>query len=501
MNNRKKEIVLAVLVFIAAILLALNTTRYFFRIDMTENKSFTISNTTKEYIRSIPEEVNITYYISDKIRTIAPAASQIEDLLFEYAANSRKHVVVNSLDPAKHNMEGYVKNLGVTAQQVEIYDRNERAYSTVYSGIIIQYLDKTEAIGFILDAANLEYEVTSRIQKLVEGKSMKIGLLSGHESNTVDFYYSFLQGDLSQNSEVQVFEWGQEIPSDISVLFVLGNKDISEGDLLPVDEYMMAGGKVIFCVDGVDVNMVDNLKATKLETNPCLEMLKKWGITVNNDLVLDRYCKKITLKGTLPLNYPQWLSINNKFVSKDNPVMAGFMGMDLLWASSIDIQPVEGLGYEQLMASTDDSWILTDYVSLSPFESYTTFNIASETKGSHPLGFMVSGKFHSAFTDKTSEDTKIIVVADADFLSNLIEYSESPSNLIFAENAVQYMSNDSFMGIKTRSMRDMRLNKISDIRTKIRAILMVYAVNIFIIPLGIIIYGVVRYFRRKRKDA
>ena len=72
---------------------------------------------------------------------------------------------------------------------------------------------------------------------------------------------------------------------------------------------------------------------------------------------------------------------------------------------------------------------------------------------------------------------------------------------MFAENLLQWLDNDRFMNIKTRSVRDIRLNKITDLSSKVRAILAVYLVNIFIIPAGIIIYGIVRYIRRKRKDA
>ena len=57
------------------------------------------------------------------------------------------------------------------------------------------------------------------------------------------------------------------------------------------------------------------------------------------------------------------------------------------------------------------------------------------------------------------------------------------------------------MNIKTRSVRDIRLNKITGLSTKVRAILAVYLVNILIIPVGIVTYGIVRYIRRKRKDA
>jgi ABC-type uncharacterized transport system involved in gliding motility auxiliary subunit len=501
MNNRTKELITAVLVFIAAILLALNTTRYFGRIDMTETKEFTISDTTKAYIKTIPEQVNITYFISDKVRNIAPAAGQIEDLLFEYAANSRGHISTSSVDPSKSVMEAYAKKMGITAQQVEIYDRNELAYSTVFSGILIQYLDKTVAIPFILDPSNLEYEVSSKIQKLVENVTTKIGLLAGSEQNTVDYYYSYLNETMKKNGEVIIVNKGEPVDPEVTVLFVLGNKDFTEGDMLYVDEYIMNGGKAVFAVDGVEVDMANNLKAAKLENNPALEMLKKWGITINNDMVLDKYCKKITMKGSLPMNYPMWLSINSKFVNRDNPITAGFASLDMMWASSIDINPVPGINYQELFTSTNESWILSDYLTGNPYEAFTTQNLVQESKGSHPLAYAVTGQFPSAYTDKVSKDTKIIVAGDADFLSNLIEYTESPANLMFAENMLQWLDNDRFMNIKTRSVRDIRLNKITDLSTKIRAILAVYLVNILIIPVGIVTYGIVRYIRRKRKDA
>ena len=501
MNNRTKELITALLVFIAFILLALNTTRYFGRIDMTETKEFTITDTTKAYIKTIPEQVNITYFISDKVRNIAPAAGQIEDLLFEYAANSRGHISTTSLDPSKTVNEAYAKKMGITAQQVEIYDRNELAYSTVFSGILIQYLDKTVAIPFILDPSNLEYEVSSKIQKLVENVTTKIGLLAGSNVNTVDYYYSYLNETMKKDGEVIIVNKGEPVDPEITVLFVLGNKDFTEGDMLYVDEYIMNGGRAVFALDGVEVDMSNNLKATKLENNPALEMLKKWGITINNDMVLDKYCKKITMKGSLPMNYPMWLSINSKFVNRDNPITAGFASLDMMWASSIDLNPVPGLNYQELFTSTNESWVLSDYLTGNPYEAFTTQNLVQESKGSHPLAYAVTGQFPSAFTDKVSKETKIIVAGDADFLSNLIEYTESPANLMFAENMLLWLDNDRFMNIKTRSVRDIRLNKITDLSTKIRAILAVYLVNILIIPVGIVTYGIVRYIRRKRKDA
>ena len=196
-----------------------------------------------------------------------------------------------------------------------------------------------------------------------------------------------------------------------------------------------------------------------------------------------------------------WLSVNSKYVNKDNPITAGFASLDMMWASSVEINQVPGLSYQELFSSTEESWLLKDYVTGNPYEAFTTQHLQEVDKGSHPLAYAVTGQFPSAYSGKVSKETKIIVVGDSDFLSNLIEYTESPANLMFAENMLQWLDNDRFMNIKTRSVRDIRLNKITDMSTKVKAILAVYLVNIFIIPAGIIIYGIVRYIRRKRKDA
>lgn len=501
MNNKRKEIILILLVLTVAVLLGLNTTRYFGRIDMTKNKYFTISKITKDYIKTIPEQVNITYLVSDKIKTISPAAVQIEDLLFEYAANSRKHIVVNSVDPVKNNLQSYAKKVGIKGEHVQIYDKNEMAYTVVFSGILIQYMDKTEAIPFILDLGDLEYNVTSKIQKLVENITIKVGLLPGTDKKDIDSYYSYLLDDMKMSYETEVIERGKEIDSDISVLFVLGSKDLSDGDLLYIDEYMMNGGKVIFCIDGVEVDMKNNMKAFTIDNNPAIEMLKKWGISINSNLVLDKYCQKIVLKDSLPMNYPEWVRISSKYVSKENPVTVRLPSLDLLWASSIDLSPVENLKYEKLFSSTENSWLLDKYITANPYELYTTQDVADKTLGNYAMAYAVNGTFKSAFTDKVSPDTRIIVVSDADFISNFIAYIDSPQNMFFAENAVEWLSNDSFLNIKTRNMGDKRLNKISDKSVKVKAILLVYLVNILIIPAGIIVYGIFRYLRRKKKEA
>ncbi len=501
-KNKIREIILIILTSVIFILAAMNSMVYFSRMDLTENKSFTISDITKKIISSIPDRVNITYFISDKIKTITPVATEIEDLLFEYAAYSKGRIDIVSIDPAKTGMTSKAESLGIIPQQIEVYDQNEQSFAMVYSGIVIQYLDRVETIPFTITLETLEYDLTYRIRKLVEDIDITIGILIGDYRKNIENHFSYLNDRLRQTYKLEIIKPGQEIPESISVLAVIGNKDLTDGDMLYIDEYIINGGKVIFGIDGVDVDMMNNLAAVKLDKSPAIEMLKKYGITINNNLVLDKYAKRIPLRGTFPMLYPEWFGILGQNVSKENPITSRFGGLDLLWASSIDLIEIEGLTYERLLASTDQAWVLDSYVTAAPQEVSPLMGYKGDDQRQLDLGYVVSGTFKSAFTDKTGKNTRIIVIGDSDFVSDVIEFSDSPYNIIFFENAVEWLSNDdSLLQIKTRDRRDLRLNKIEEPEKRVSAIMLVYLINIVIIPLLIITVAIVHFIRRKKREA
>ena len=443
MNKKTKDIILLILVSAVFILVGLNSTKYFKRLDLTENKSFTISNATKGIIRNIPGKVHITYYLSDRIKNITPVATEIEDLLYEYSANSKGHVNVSVVDPMKTSTSNKAKTLGVQAQQIEIYEKNEQSYAMVYSGITIQYLDSVEAIPFILNLETLEYELTYKIRKLVEDINTKIGILIGDNRKTLENSFSFLKDKLSSSFEIEVIPNGTEITADYSAVIVLGNKDFSESDLLHIDEYIMGDGKVIFCLDGVDVQMTRNLEAVALENSPALKMVEKYGVKVNNDIVVDKNAKRIPLRDSFPMLYPQWISISADNVSKDNPITSRFAGLDLLWASSVDLTITNNsVKAEKLISSSDQAFSLNENITANPYEVNGLSASDSYERKTLPLGYILTGDFKSYFTDKTSSNNRMIVLGDSDFASDVIRFSDSPYNILFLENAVEWLAID-----------------------------------------------------------
>jgi ABC-type uncharacterized transport system involved in gliding motility auxiliary subunit len=165
--KKRAEIILFILGLILILLIGLNASRYYTRIDLTENKAFTISRVSRELFRDIPDRVFLSYYVSDKLKSLYAFPFQIEDLLYEYAASSRGSIKVEVLDPIKAGELSRAESLGVFTQQIEVIEQDQRSFAQVYTGIVIQYLDRYETIPVVSQVETLEYGLTSRIRKIV----------------------------------------------------------------------------------------------------------------------------------------------------------------------------------------------------------------------------------------------------------------------------------------------------------------------------------------------
>jgi gliding-associated putative ABC transporter substrate-binding component GldG len=526
--KKRAEIILFILTLVLILVVALNASRYFLRIDLTENKAFTISRVSRELFREIPDRVYITYYVSDKLKSLYPFPFQIEDLLYEYAAYSRGTIRVEIVDPVKSGSSTQAESLGVFPQQIEVIEQDERSFAQVYTGIVIQYLDRYETIPVISQVESLEYDLTSRVRKIVTEQERSIGILSGDPSREVQTDFGSLLATLSADFSVRPVERGVRIPEDLDVLFVLGARDLESFDLFPIDQYIMRGGRVLFAVEGLDLDLMRGIIPRKLENTEILSMLEHYGVSVQQAYVLDTYAKNFRIPRQIfgqimwevMEKYPYWITVANKFVSRENPITARFQGLDLLWASPLQIVERPGVEAEVLLQTTPEAWILDkEPFETNPQRATMLEYMPHEQEGQFTLGATLLGSFSSYFADreipqrvgeerdwgevvKRSEQTRLIVIGDADFASELFQYSGGNYNLEFLANTAEWLSNsEDLLEIKTRVARDMRLNRIQEPESRLRAAMFTQIFNLVVVPLGVIIFGVLRLFIRRRRAA
>jgi gliding-associated putative ABC transporter substrate-binding component GldG len=535
MSRLFKEIITLLLIAGIVVFGILNSLRFFSRIDMTSTKVFTISQVSKSLFQDIPEKVQITYYISDRLKRVSPLPGEVEDMLHEYASFSRGKIGIEVVDPDVQGTTAQLESMGIYPQQIEVIERNEQTFARVYSAVVIEHLNTVEVLPFVLRTETLEYDLTSKIKGMVRGKEKKIGVVIGDTSRTLAGEYSYLFDQLRRKFTVESLTPGEDIPPGVEALIVLGNRDLEEFDLYPIDQWLMKGGRALFCVDGVYIDMVNNLQGSVLTGSPLLEMLEEYGVEVANTLVLDEVARDFRLPQQLfgrtvwqmIGTYPHWVAVLPQNVSKDHIVTSRFAGVDLLWPSPLEIIENEAVEASVLMSTSERAWLMeepfqTAWLMEEPFQTnpYDARMMAAsrdETEKSYPLAYALEGLFSSYFADKPvpvregetrnwdttverSENTHIIVIGDADFASNIIQYSDSGYNMVFLDTITDWLSNeDEMLQIKTRQLRDMRLNQIQDPVRRERTYMFAQSLNLIIIPALVILFGVQRFLSRRKR--
>ena len=255
-------------------------------------------------------------------------------------------------------------------------------------------------------------------------------------------------------------------------------------------------------------------------------MLEHYGVKVGRELVLDKYSKNFRqpqmimgqVMWQLMGKYPHWLTVHPQFVSADNPITARFQGLDLYWASPLELVSRDKVKGEMIARSTPDAWLMSDSFMTLPSEATGRPYLPTGKTAQVGLVAALSGSFGSWFQEvpsrageardwkevrPSSEETRLLVVGDTDFASDFFQYTDASYNLEFAANAAGWLSNDEdLLSIRTRTARDTRLNRIRDPQAQILAALSTQLVNVVLIPLAVIGFGVFRIVsRRKKKNA
>ncbi|MDR2103406.1 MAG: GldG family protein [Treponema sp.] len=531
--TQRQERVITLLTLIVLVLGTALSRRLWFRLDLTKNKAYTISPVSRELYKEITDEVRITYYLSEKLVRIHPLPAEIRDFLREYAAYSRGRIRFILRDPLKADLVQQVEQLGILPQQIQTLERDGANFTTIYSGIVIEYLDKVDVLPFVFSQDTLEYDLTSRIRSLVRGEEREAAFIVGDSYRQWEGDYDYLnRAFLHSGFRVTLLEAGEEIPDTLKVLFVLGGaEDLDEWALYRIDRYIHNGGRVFFALEGVFVDSQGDLTSRVISDRGLLSMVSFYGATVQPALVLDQSALTLQYQIGGPsgipqlhiVRYPHWIGVLGENGNPDHPISAGFAGADLFWPSPIELNPPEQVRAEPLFSTTPNAWLMADNFITSPENPELFDRDAPDTRGPKVLAAALSGKFPSWFEglpkpkregspeelpDRAgaTRESRIIVVGDTDFASLFTAYNQAERNLDFLLQAADWLNNDDdIVGIRNRPRGTGRLDRILDPEKREGMAAFSRILNTVLVPLGLILGGIVFLRRRgaeiKRKDA
>ena len=254
------SLLLLALAFIFAVIVSNEIFRGW-RLDLTDDNLYTLSDGTKRILESIDEPVNLYFYWSDQAAAGIPSlrtyASRVQEMLEEFEDRANGGINLQIIDPLPFSEEeDRATQFGLQGVQLGVTP------DPVYFGLAgTDSVDNEEVIAFFQPdkEAFLEYDIAKLVSTLANPERSVIGLVSG-VSMTGSFDPQFQRmtpawvayEQASQLFEVQ--DLGTEfssIPEAISVLWIVQPKELSEATLYAIDQFVMRGGKAMIFVDPV----------------------------------------------------------------------------------------------------------------------------------------------------------------------------------------------------------------------------------------------------------
>jgi ABC-type uncharacterized transport system involved in gliding motility auxiliary subunit len=441
------------------------------RLDLTEEKLYTLSEGTKAILSKLDTPVEIRFYCSQSSREmpvdLKTYGQQVENLLEEYRKSSKGMVELKKYDPLPDSEAEESANLdGVEGQMAGM--GIPIGGDKFYLGLAISCLDTKAAIPFLSPAREklLEYDVSRGITQVIRPSKPVIGVMTAlpvfGEFNPMAMQMGRMSrqnpwvfiSELKRDFEVRQLDMAvDKIDDAIQLLMVIYPRDLSEKAAYAIDQFVLRGGKLIAFLD--PLAYVDsrgnamNPMQRNLSSGASLEpLLKAWGITFDVSKVLAdlNYVTHIN-RGTGFTPMPAVLSLTQGAVDKEDVVTSQIDSLLLPFAGAFGGTPVEGLKQTVLLKSSTESQAVEKMLAeFSGEQIAKDFNPAGKEQ---PLAIRLAGKFKTAFpegkpaskdadktdTDKDKQDepaktspdtepalkeskaaTAVVLVGDADLL-------------------------------------------------------------------------------------
>ena len=553
-KSRRSSDILKFIAWIAGIiLLNLLASNFFFRLDLTEDKRYTIAPVTKQMLGSLQDEVVVDVYLTGDFPAGFKRLQQsVRETLDEFRIYSGGNLRYNFINPneiadEKQRNEFFTSlaQKGIIPTNLKATEDGKQVERLVFPGAVVKYNGKETAVNLLKgnlaaspderlnqSVEGVEYELATAIRKVAFPGEKVIGYITGQGElemqqvtdllGSLQEFYRVARGELS------------EIPSleglDL-VIIAKPTEQFTEADKYKIDQFIMKGGKAVFFVDALNVNM-DSVGAGGMFALPYNlnidDLLFRYGVRLNPTLVMDLNSGFIPMVTGYLGEQPQTEMINWRFYPllnnfSSHPVTRNLDAVYARFIGTIDTVKAEGIRKTPLVFTSPYSRILEPPVPISLEEARMEVNPALFKAGPQAVGYLLEGKFTSLFRNRRPPqgvqdqqvkeqgvDTKIAVFSDGDLVRNEINprtgqayelgfdrYNNITfSNRELAMNTIHYLLDaEGLINVRSKEIELRPLDKVRVKDEKTYWQLLNLLAPIFLLGL----FGVLRYYMRKRK--
>ena len=482
---KKSQIVSFLVTLVIIIVINVIGSFVFTRFDLTSEKRYTLSNTTKEILGDLNDYVYFKVYLEgDFPAGFKKLRRETKEMLDEFRAYSKyiDYEFINPSDFADATERNevyrslYQAGLNPTELSVQNSDGSSKQM-VIWPGVVVSYgNDKDLAVDLLesqlgqsseeaLNASmqNLEFRLIEAVKTITQLEKPMVAFVEGHGELEEKYVYDIMQ-TLSQHYNVSRIAIDGKIdalmhrteadengkvkafPSYDAIVIAKPTQPFDEKDKFLIDQYIMHGGKVLWLVEPVMATM-DSLQtqestiAVDMDLN-LDDMLFKYGVRMNHDLLLDLSCAALPVRtgqvaGQAQLEFFRWFYFPLLQAASDHPMVKNMNAIKADFISSLDATTsANGINQTPLLKTSD-------YTKVSGSPVFITLSMLKQTPDSRMfpskgknVAYLLKGSFESLYANRLpqeiieseemqfmeqSKPTAMIVVADGDIIRNQID--------------------------------------------------------------------------------
>ena len=436
------------------------------RIDLTNEKRFTISSPVKKILGNMDDVAEITIFLKGDLpagfKNLSTSAEELLQEFKEYSNGKISYKLVSPDEQMPGTTTTYadtLNSLGIVPINLKVQLKAGEQSQYVYPAALVQYKNKILPVNLYSGTqtvitppelnsseALLEYKFADAIYKLTENRKPMVAYSVGNGEPTGDNVVDLVENVLRKNYSLFTLNIAKEpvIPDTFKLLMIVKpTVPFTEDEKFKIDQYVMRGGKVIWFIDRLEAEM-DSLQIKNqviaYDRNLNLEdLLFKYGVRINPDLIMDLQSDFLpfSVNGKDQFNFLHWNyfplfeSKQNSLINKNVGLVAG------RFVNSIDTVNAPGIKKTILLSSSANSRTIETPALISGEENRNAPEDDAFKKKDIPAGILLEGKFTSLYKNRVSQqemdslqqfgtpfltecinDNKMIVIADGDIVLN-----------------------------------------------------------------------------------
>lgn len=525
---------------------------FYFRIDLTEDRRYSISDATQKILENLKGPVFVEVYLEGEFPAgFERLQKSTRELLEEFRSCSGDKVDFQFVDPSaapdpktRNKTYQQLTKLGLQPTNLMVKQGAEQVQKIIFPGAVVRVQGKEIAVQLLKgnqsasaaerlnqSVEGLEFELANGIRTATRSASERIAVLSGHgeasDRRIQDFgltlrqFYDVRKVDLGKVENLDDFQLA---------ILIKPRQEFSEFDKFKLDQFVVKGGKLLCLLDGIQAE-IDSIRPDGSLAFPYKtsldDLLFRFGVRLNADLLLDMNSGAIPLVVGYLGDKPETRLVPWRFY----PVLNSFgphpivRNMDALYGrfvSTLDSTTQPGIRKTPLVFSSRYSKLLTAPVRLSFNEARLNPQPEQYRLSNLPVAYLLEGRFTSLYQNRmipeankklafreSDKNSAVLVVADGDFARNDTSKSgdffplgydrflrTTFANKDFLMNSIAYLLDENGVILarnKTIALRPLDLPRVQ------KEMVFWQSLNVAGPVLLILVFGILRLWLRNRK--